>query len=433
VPFAFTFFGRQQTAAVVNSDGNITFGESDTASTARNVSRFLSGPPRIAVFFADLDPSAGGSVWVNAGGGEFTVTWCGVPGYESSDRATVQATLSPDGTIEMRFGGTTSLTAAVVGVSPGATSEFVAADLTAGARAGASTGLGEKFSTTADLDLEAASRRFLASHGDAFDQLIFWTDQRVVADAFAFETTVANGIRGLGIGTFDESRAYGSGGRLSSVVLMDNLAKYPDDPRQKFLGENDTVSVIGQEVGHRWLVFFRFLDADRQVSDALLGRDEAHWSFFADSDASVMEGNDIEDLGGGRFRTVGAVSRYNRTDLYAMGLVGPGDVPPFFYVEGPTNTSPGVSGSDAAPRVGVTFNGTRRDVRLQDIVDVVGPRQPGVADAPKTWRQAFIFVVGAGRQADQAQIAKLDRIRTTWEAFYSDAVERRGQVETKLR
>ena len=55
-------------------------------------------------------------------------------------------------------------------------------------------------------------------------------------------------------------------------------------------------------------------------SRALLGRDEAHWSFFFASDASVMEGNDIEDLGGGVFRTVGAVSRYSALDQYAMGL-----------------------------------------------------------------------------------------------------------------
>ena len=58
-----------------------------------------------------------------------------------------------------------------------------------------------------------------------------------------------------------------------------------------------------------------------QRSDALLGRDLAHWSFFFDSDASVMEGNDIEDLGGGSFRTVAAVQRYSLLDQYAMGLV----------------------------------------------------------------------------------------------------------------
>ena len=65
------------------------------------------------------------------------------------------------------------------------------------------------------------------------------------------------------------------------------------------------VSVLGQEVGHRWLAYFDFRDHNRQQSDALLGRQLAHWSFFMDSDASVMEGNDIEDLGGGSFRTIG--------------------------------------------------------------------------------------------------------------------------------
>ena len=433
VPFAFPFFGRQQTAAFVNSDGNLTFGAGETASTARNVTRFLTGPPRVALFFADLDPSAAGSVWVNAGGSAFTVTWCAVPGYGLSTKATVQATLLPDGSVEMRFGGATTLDEAIVGVSPGATTDFMAADLTAGARAGATAGLGEKFSPTADLDLEGASRRFLGSHPDEFDQLIFWTDQRVVSDAFAFETTIANGIRGLGIGTFDESRAYGSNGRLTSIVLMDTLTKYPDDPQQVFLGENSTVSVIGQEVGHRWLTFFRFLDVNRQASEALLGRDQAHWGFFVDSDASVMEGNDIEDLGGGSFRTVGAVNRFSRADLYAMGLVGPGEVPTFFYVESPVNTNPSIADNSSAPRVGVTFNGTRRDVRLQDIIDVMGARQPGTADAPKVWRQAFIYVVGGGRTAEQAQIDKLDRIRAAWETFYSEATERRGRVDTRLR
>ena len=122
---------------------------------------------------------------------------------------------------------------------------------------------------------------------------------------------------------------------LRSLVMMDWLGKYPDDPAQKFLGENNTVSVIGQESGHRWLAFMDFRDRNGARSDLLLGRDQAHWSFFFDSDASVMEGNDIEDLGGGSFRTAAAVSRYSLLDQYAMGLVRDVEVPPFFYVENP--------------------------------------------------------------------------------------------------
>ena len=56
-------------------------------------------------------------------------------------------------------------------------------------------------------------------------------------------------------------------------------------------------------------------------------RGGALWSFFFDSDASVMEGNDIEALGGGMFRTVAAVERFSLLDQYAMGLVPASAVP----------------------------------------------------------------------------------------------------------
>src|SRR5262249_30076249 len=45
LPFAFTFFGVSRNRVFLNSDGNLTFDEGDTASTARSVSRLLTGPP----------------------------------------------------------------------------------------------------------------------------------------------------------------------------------------------------------------------------------------------------------------------------------------------------------------------------------------------------------------------------------------------------
>ena len=181
--------------------------------------------------------------------------------------------------------------------------------------------IGERFAEQAQLDTVEVARKFYRSHPDNYDQLLIWTDTTVVDDAFAYETTVANEISGIGVEQFDASRDFGSGGRLRSYCVMDWIGKYPEDPLQVFLGENSTVSVLGQEVGHRWLAFMDFRDHTGARSDALLGRDQAHWSFFFDSDASVMEGNDIEDLGGGSFRTTAAVQRYSRLDQYAMGLV----------------------------------------------------------------------------------------------------------------
>ena len=144
-----------------------------------------------------------------------------------------------------------------------------------------------------------------------------------------------------------------------------------------------------------------------------------------------MEGNDIEDLGGGSFRTVAAVQRYSRLDQYAMGLRPESEVPTFFYVENPINVSP-VRERDDAPRVGVTFTGTRRDVLIQDVIAIHGPRVPSFADSPRVHRQAFVYIVSAGRTADPAQVDKVDRIRRAWETFFVQATDGRMQAITAL-
>lgn len=433
VGFGFPFFSQTFDRVFVNSDGNLTFGEVDKASTERNIARLLSGPPRVAPFLADLDPSAGGAVLVQAGASAFTVTYCKVPGWDVPELTTVQVTLLADGAIEIRYGETITLGEAVVGVSPGRTASFAPVDLTgASPVAGGGAAAGERFAARAQMDNVALARRFYASHADAFDQLVVWTDTSYVQNAFAYETNIKNQISGIGLDLFDYAAEYGSGGSLESFVMMDVLTKYPADPAQRFSGENSTLSLIGQETGHRWLVFMRFLDHERRESTALLGRDEAHWSFFVDSDASVMEGNDIEDLGGGSFRTAGAVQRYSLLDQYTMGLVAESEVPPFFYVENPTNVQPERQ-ADSAPRVGVTFSGTRRTTLIQDVVAEMGPRVPSAAESPRVHRQAFLYVVTAGKTLDEAQVAKVDRFRVAWETFFLQATDGRMKAETRLR
>ena len=54
-----------------------------------------------------------------------------------------------------------------------------------------------------------------------------------------------------------------------------------------------------------------------------------------DSDGSVMEGNEIEDQGGGTFRTASSTEKYSRLDLYAMGLATDAEVPRWFYIDAP--------------------------------------------------------------------------------------------------
>ena len=328
--------------------------------------------------------------------------------------------------------GQTTIRQAVVGASPGRTTDFVLADFSnPSGNAGGAGAVGELFTATSDLDLIAVSRRFLATHPDEFDHLIVFTDEPLLTNAFAYEVTVSNDITGLGMPTFNHASDYGSAGRLQAMCNMDALSKYPDDPRRKFHRENNTLGILGHEVGHRWLAFLNFRDENAQSSEALLGRDRAHWGFFFDSDASVVEGNDIVDHGGGSFSTRAAVERYSLLDQYAMGLVDQTQVPPFFYVQNPENVVPPKT-AESSPAVGVTFSGIRRDVTIDDVIAVMGPRTPSAADSPREFRQAFVYVVAPGRTADPFALEKLDRIRMAWDVFVSAATDSRMRVETRL-
>ena len=430
--FEFPFYAATHDGAFINSDGNITFEEGDSASTARGVSRLLSGPPRVALFLSDLDPSAGGGVYSQSGADAVTVTWCDVRGFESQSTTTVQVSLLSTGVIEMTFDPDVGLGEAIVGVSPGRTTAFESVDLsdTAGAAGGAAA-VGERFALRGELDTVAVAQKFLQSHPDAYDQIVIWTDQPILFDAFAYEVTVGNLIQGIGQAIYDIPADFGSD-TLTSIVVMGWLGKYFDDPEKKVSGENTTLSLLGHETGHRWLAFMDFSDHDRERSSALLGRQQAHWSFFFDSDASVMEGNDIEDLGGGSFRTVAAVEGYSALDQYAMGLRHDHEVPAFFHVEAPTNAMPPAR-STGSPQVGVTFNGTKREVLIADVIEVEGARVPSADESPRVHRQAFLYVVGKGREANPDHVTKLDTIRRQWEPFFAAATDDRMRVETRLR
>ena len=101
-------------------------------------------------------------------------------------------------------------------------------------------------------------------------------------------------------------------------------------------------------------------------------------------------------------------------------------------MENPVNVQPPQQ-ADSAPKIGVTFSGTRRDVLIQDIVAVMGPRQPAAAASPRVHTQAFIHLVSAGRDADAANVSKIDRFRREWEAFFLKATDGRMRAETRLR
>jgi hypothetical protein len=430
LPFPFAFYGRTHSALHVNSDGNLTFETADRASTARNLGRLLSGPPRVAPLLADLDPSAGGSVEYVSRSDRFTVSWTDVPQFDKTDRNTLQVTLYPDGRIEFAYGKDLSadLEEGVVGLAPGAEGPFTPLDLSAAAASGGTGAVAESFRAADGLDTVAVARKFYRSFPDEFDQLVVFTSRRLTPPrVFAYEQTVRNDVRGIGAQVFDSSAAYGSAGRLQSFVLMDHVEKYPDDLERAFLGADSALGVLAHEVGHRYLTQAVFRDG-ATTSRELLGRDEVHWSFFLDTDGSHLEGNDIQDAGGGRFRTTAAGVRYSPLDQYLMGLRAAEEVPPFFFVRSPVNTD---SDPGRDPEPGVSFDGTRKDVAMADVLAAMGPRSPAHDAAPRSLRQAFLFV-NVGGAASAAHLDKVERMRSAFPAFYQRSTDGRGATDPSL-
>jgi len=436
--FPFPFFGEVYTSVFINSDGSLTFQQGDLSHSARTLARVLSGPPRIAPYFADLDPSVGGQLTYLTLGTRFVVTWSSVPDYAefgAGPRETVQVELFPEGLIRFSYNGINGREA-VVGVSPGNFSGRPSlVDLSEAAGQAASAGaVAEIFTATTQLDLPAVARRFYETHDDAYEFLVVFTTFDFDLDgAFAFEVNIANEVTGIGpLGdppVFDSASSFGST-RLESLLNMGNLQKYPSDPEAVFLRSVDsTLSLLGQEAGHRFLTYARWDDPEGSGSSpALLGRDLQHWSFFFSTDASVLEGNRIRDNGDGTFTTIGAVEHYSDLDQYLWGLRGPEEVAGSFLVKDPISAFR----ASSTPQLNASFSGRRANVTIDQIISANGPRIPNAVVAPKNFNFAFLLVVPRNTTPSAEQVAKLDRIRTGWEQFFARATGFRGTAGTSL-
>ena len=445
--FSFPYFGASYDAVWINSDGNVTFGEGDESVASRSLARAVSEAPRIAPMFVDLDPSRiAAHVRVDVRPDRVFVTWDGVPQFSAAGtgrRQIFQLELGADGSIAFHY-DTANLNSMVVGIFPGRLQgQPTAADFSAGAAGPGAGGLAELFQLAAELDIFAAGQQFYRNHEDAYDFIILFNGIGLSAGpgSFAFEVNVRNEILGIGDllspePVFDFGPEFGSPKRLASFVNMGPLVNYPSDPttRIPLIGENNTLSVLGQEAGHRWGVYLEFLNPSTGLpSSNLLGRQDAHWSFFFNSQASVLEGNAIADRGEGvspRFETVETVSRFGDFDRYIMGLLGPEDVAPSFLVLNPRNA--GSTSRSRQPQTGVRFDGDRQDIDIDMVIAAEGPRVPDHTVSRRDFRFAFVLLVQDGAEPRAEDVAKLDRIRAEWEGFFNQAVDARAVAQTEL-
>src|SRR2546422_3855600 len=176
LPFDFPFYGVRYRRVFVHADGNLTFGAADPGPSDRSMGRFLSGPPRIAPFFADLDPSRGGIVAARLGPDRAVFSWSAVPGGAQINRNSFQVALLPGGDIDFVYGEMQSREA-IAGLSPGAATTLTSVDLAAARPSSLSGAAAERFSETEKLDLASTVRRFYAAHPDLFEQVVVYTSR----------------------------------------------------------------------------------------------------------------------------------------------------------------------------------------------------------------------------------------------------------------
>jgi uncharacterized protein (TIGR03437 family) len=431
LPFSFPFFGVQYSRVFVNSDGNFTFGAGDGSSNSRTLGRLTSGPPRIAGLFRDLDPGRSGRIVAVSTTFEFAVTWVAVPDFRDSGVGplqTFQIRLYPDGRIAVAF-ERVNTDQAVVGISPGGSPASVNVVSLDGA--GEAEGvIAERFERLPELDIVRAAQRFYENHGDAYDYLVFFNSLGVSAGSniLAFQVPVRVPGTGYGLAREDFGREFGSPRRLQSVINMGPLTRYPEDPNAPVSGRitagDTTLTVLAHEAGHQYLAFANL--------PGLLGRQRAHWSFFFNSDASLLEGNRILDNGEGaspRFFTVQPTQAFSALDSYLAGWQPLSAVPPSFYIR-PSNFA---WRAEDAPQAGAILAGERVNVDPREIAAGLGRRTPDNTVAQRRYRFAFVLIVPAGQSAAPADIARIDNYRRQFVDFFSRASRGEASADASLR
>jgi uncharacterized protein (TIGR03437 family) len=442
LPFPFRFFGITYRTVHINSDGNLTFRKGDGDTADRSVGRLGGGPPRIAPLFSDLDPSAAtaqnGIVTLNRPD-RFVVTWRNVPVYSDSGSGApqrIQARLFPDGRIEFAYDDVTA-SEIVTGISPGgATTPTRLIPLASGSADEFSGTVADRFSNSDAVDIVTAAQKFYETHDDAYDYLVFFNSVGVPAaeGAVAYEVTVRNQRSGYGDSLVDSGSEYGSPRRLQSVINMGPLYQYPSDPNGIVGARGPTgdtpLTILGHETGHLFLAFASVREPNDPRAMPMLGRALVHWAFNFNSEASLLEGNRIQDDGEGaspRFRTVATVQGYSPLDQYLMGFRTPAEVPATFVV---TNATVPAA---RAPQPGISFGGSRRNVSVDDIIAVEGPRIPDSSVAQRRFRLAFVLITAADTPPPQSQIDKVEAFRAAFEGFYAKATSNRAAADAGLR
>jgi hypothetical protein len=482
--FTFPFSGKNWDTLTIDATGSIGFGAGVTIGRfdqLQNAARTLANKtPAICVF---MKPRMSGPRHVKTLPDRVVITWTlteptgGIQDFTWTPTVNrFQAVLSKNGTIQMSYDEVAARDA-IVGVYPAAAvpvptdpSRLAAVDLSSVKPGdGPFATVYEAFHYLSLPNPRDLACTVLKALGDRFDFLAYYSDFRVDNQEAG---TPSNGPLGggpaggevTGIGARQRGLAsYCSAGRFQwqfnqPVYVASNQMQ--EQPPAGLADTNDhnigfymrqlgrrtpdgripaydyALSQIGHEMGHRWSAF-----VSARVGEEMIPLGPTHWArglqapapfpFQRPTEASAMGGGVWQDNSDGTFTQLDddyyvPATGYSYLDLYLMGLVSPSEVPDFFILRNLID-----EGRDANGRP--IFRARRTRVTIEDVIEVEGPRQPGVDRSQKQFNTGMVMVVEHGKKPSRELIERADGVRKAWIDYFGTITGHRASMTATVK
>lgn len=268
---------------------------------------------------------------------------------------------------------------------------------------------------------KAVARRFYQDHPDQYDFLIVFTTFNFDwGSGNGYYTSVRNDVSGIGWPLLDHGEDFGSASQLQGFIDMTRAGRLPLSPRDARY--SDTRNILAHELMHRWSAKLRYRDAGGELRRDLLGQQDAHWSHFLDTDASLMYGANWEPRSDGRFEATAVFHRYAPLDLYVAGFAAASEVPPLKLIRN------GDGAATDLPVLGVRSGGSQETIGLDQIIAAEGVRSPDSAHAQKDFRAALILLKRPGEAIPDGVNSGLETLRIRAQQHFTQLTDGRASL-----
>ncbi|MDX1582313.1 MAG: hypothetical protein R3338_01815 [Thermoanaerobaculia bacterium] len=271
---------------------------------------------------------------------------------------------------------------------------------------------------SAEFQIDAAGPDALAIYQNFFTDLILF--------ASAYSTVGNPAVDGIA-----KRPGFGSTRPAFPALLHMNRLGY-----RLNASEESAIHVLNHEFGHRWLYFFEIVEDGKRTRSlnpagahpAQYVHTPAAFDLLGSQNSSAMGGSWFQEVGDGLYRARDPLAPYGFSwhELYLMGLAGPEEVEPWFYI---ADSDPEL-GDAYYPPDGIVVSGERRDVTIDQLIDAMGPRVPGVDSSRKRFQVYFVLLVRDLDEVTEEEIEDLGEKRQLLRSAIPAATGGRGSVDT---